>query len=93
MAFYSVPCVSKNRIEDRKGFLSMGSQVLAEGGAAVTADMFQPIIAAITSVITPQLLLGILATVLGATVIFFVVHWGYGIVTRKMQKGAKNGSM
>lgn len=59
--------------------------------SSITADMFAPIIEKFTGVITPQLIIGVIGVVLGASVVFVFTWWGArkvsGALTKSFLKG------
>lgn len=71
------------------GFLTGSS----ETSTALTVDMFDGIIDSLRTSITPELVLGVIAAIVGFSVAFVFMHWGARKVVKAFMSAFKGGGL
>ena len=62
-------------------------------GAAITANMFSSVIEQFTGVITPELILSVIGTILATGMVFVFTWWGARKVVRALTKSFLKGKL
>lgn len=64
-----------------------------ETAVALSADMFNEVLTTLTTNITPSLILGVIAAIVGVSVGFVFIHWGARKVTGSFMAAFQRGKL
>lgn len=64
-----------------------------EQTAAITVDMFSDVISSLQTSITPTLVLGVIAAIVGFSVVYVFMHWGVRKISGAFMSAFQRGKL